>query len=119
MPGMILIQRRSRFCSALLAAAGLFGVLSVPAASVAAEPTECSVKPAATAHHNLPANSETVHWGYFSKSLAPRLVVSSGDVVTVETLTHHAGDDLERMVEGDPGASDRTFEFLGRLAQLS
>ena len=104
MPEMIRNQRRSRSCSTLIAAAGLFGALSLPATSVAATPTECSVKPATAAHHNLPVNSENVHWGYFSKSLAPRLVVFSGDVVTVETLTHHAGDDLERMVEGDPGA---------------
>ena len=55
-------------------------------------------------HHYLPANDKTVHWGYFSKSLAPRLVIHSGDLVTVETLTHHAGDDLDRMVKGDPGA---------------
>ncbi|WP_217362979.1 acetamidase/formamidase family protein [Roseicella sp. DB1501] len=54
--------------------------------------------------HSLPANAETVHWGYFSKSLAPRLEVSSGDYVTIETLTHHANDDAERMVQGDPGA---------------
>ena len=58
----------------------------------------------AARHHLLPENNETVHWGYFSKSLTPRLVVQSGDVVTVETLTHHAADDLERMVKGDPGA---------------
>ena len=45
-----------------------------------------------------------MHWGYFSKSLPPRLTVHSGDRVTVETLTHHAADDLSRMVEGDPGA---------------
>jgi acetamidase/formamidase len=30
--------------------------------------------------------------------------VNSGDYVTIETLTHHANDDAERMVKGDPGA---------------
>ena len=54
--------------------------------------------------HVLPANAETVHWGYFSQTLAPKLVIDSGDTVTVETLTHHANDDAERMVLGDPGA---------------
>ena len=29
---------------------------------------------------------------------------SSGDFVTIETLTHQASDDHERMIEGDPGA---------------
>ena len=55
-------------------------------------------------HHTLPANSETVHWGYFSKGIEPRLFVVSGDFVTVETLSHHANDDASLMVEGDPGA---------------
>ena len=56
------------------------------------------------AHHHLPVNRSTVHWGYFSRHLAPVLEIDSGDVVTIETLTHHGGDDYERMVEGDEGA---------------
>ncbi|MFT4198389.1 MAG: acetamidase/formamidase family protein [Pseudoxanthomonas sp.] len=54
--------------------------------------------------HYLPVNAQTVHWGYFSASLEPVLEVDSGDIVTIETLTHHANDDYERMVRGDPGA---------------
>lgn len=54
--------------------------------------------------HTLPARSDTVHWGYFSRDLAPRIEVDSGDVVTVETLTHHANDAADLMVLGDPGA---------------
>jgi acetamidase/formamidase/AraC-like DNA-binding protein len=56
-------------------------------------------------HHYLPVSPETVHWGFFSRSLKPVLHVKSGDFVTIETLTHHANDDPERMVEGDPGAA--------------
>ena len=55
-------------------------------------------------HHTLRVSPQTVHWGYFSKAVAPSLVVKSGDWVTIETLTHHANDDHERMVAGDPGA---------------
>ena len=55
-------------------------------------------------HHYLPATAETVHWGYFSKLLKPQVEINSGDYVTIETLTHHANDDAERMVKGDPGA---------------
>ena len=55
-------------------------------------------------HHHLPVNPKTVHWGYFSSLLRPVLTVKSGDFVTVETLTHHANDDPERMVQGDEGA---------------
>ena len=55
-------------------------------------------------HHHLPANAENVHWGYFSRRLAPRLEVDPGDIVTIETLTHQASDDHERMIEGDADA---------------
>jgi acetamidase/formamidase len=55
-------------------------------------------------HHVVPATAETVHWGYFSRSLKPVLTVQSGDFVTIETLTHHAYDDHARMIAGDPGA---------------
>lgn len=69
---------------------------------------ECETTSDATAtepqDHYLPVNADNVHWGYFSQSLEPRLVINSGDVVTVETLTHHANDDASLMVEGDPGA---------------
>ncbi len=62
-------------------------------------------KPVASARqHHLPANAGTVHWGYFSKNLEPQLEVASGDIVTIETLTHQASDDHERMIAGDPGA---------------
>lgn len=55
-------------------------------------------------HHFLPARPETIHWGYFSRNLRPVLEVRSGDYITIETLTHHANDDAERMIEGDEGA---------------
>ena len=55
-------------------------------------------------HYHLSASAETVHWGYFSKKLKPQVEIASGDFVTIETLTHHANDDAERMVTGDPGA---------------
>ncbi|MCJ2179443.1 acetamidase/formamidase family protein [Novosphingobium album (ex Hu et al. 2023)] len=55
-------------------------------------------------HHHLPVSPETVHWGYLSKDLKPALHVRSGDFITIETLTHHANDDPERMVQGDAGA---------------
>ena len=61
-------------------------------------------KPGQPTYHYLPANSDTVHWGYFSKLLKPVVEIDSGDYVTIETLTHHANDDAERMIKGDPGA---------------
>src|SRR6516225_384266 len=37
-------------------------------------------------HYHVPATDQTVHWGYFSKSLTPLVTVESGDVVTIETV---------------------------------
>ena len=57
-------------------------------------------------HHYLPVTPDTIHWGHFSSSLKPVLTVESGDYVTVETLTHHANDDHDRMVKGDQAVED-------------
>ncbi|UOM35784.1 acetamidase/formamidase family protein [Acuticoccus sp. I52.16.1] len=80
----------------VLAAAG--------AASAQDAPEACATAPESPAHHLIPASADTVHWGYFSKTLDPAAVIHSGDLVTLETLTHHANDDASRMVTGDPGA---------------
>jgi acetamidase/formamidase len=56
------------------------------------------------ATHHIPATDQTVPWGFFSRLLAPLIEVESGDLVTIETLTHHANDDASRMIQGDPGA---------------
>ena len=44
------------------------------------------------AHHHLPANPNTVHWGYWDGSLAPVLTVRSGDWVTIDTLSGEPAD---------------------------
>lgn len=72
------------------------------AAAVAGNKT----KPVGPRHHYLPATDKTVHWGFLSKSLRPVLTVNSGDAITIETLTHHAYDDYERMIKGDSGAEE-------------
>ena len=76
---------------------------SVSSAQAQAQ-VDCSSPPEHPVHHFLPASADTVHWGYFSKTLPPKVTAHSGDLVTIETLTHHANDDAERMVKGDPGA---------------
>jgi AraC-like DNA-binding protein len=65
---------------------------------------DLSPPPVEVRHHYLPARPDTIHWGFFSRNLRPALEVRSGDFVTIETLTHHANDDAERMIEGDAGA---------------
>lgn len=92
----------SLFAAGGLAALGGTGGLSLVTPALAQ--ATAAKAPGQPAFHYLPATSETVHWGYFSKSLPPKVEVDSGDIVTIETLTHHAADDLERMVQGDEGA---------------
>jgi acetamidase/formamidase len=98
-------ERRTFLKSAFLATGGAAalgatgGSLISPAAAQSAAP-----RPGKPTYHYLPATADTVHWGYFSKLLKPQLEVDSGDYVTIEALTHHANDDAERMIKGDPGA---------------
>src|SRR5882762_7486552 len=92
-------SRRS-FIQGTLATGAALG--SIGAASLAHAQT--GMKRSTISHFHIAATAETVHWGYFSKNLKPLVEVESGDFVTLETLTHHAADDLERMVKGDPGA---------------
>lgn len=49
--------------------------------------------------HTLRATPENVHWGYFDASLRPSLTVASGDIVHAETVTHHAGDAPDLMMD--------------------
>lgn len=49
--------------------------------------------------HHLRATPAAVHWGYFSCALAPALRVRSGDLIEVEAITHHAGDDPDLMFD--------------------
>lgn len=54
--------------------------------------------------YSLEATPETVHWGKFDNSLPPALHIKSGDFVYVETVTHHAGDAPDYMM--DKGIQD-------------
>ncbi|GGJ12674.1 hypothetical protein GCM10010885_22530 [Alicyclobacillus cellulosilyticus] len=64
--------------------------------------------------HRLYATKDTVHWGYFNRDLQPVLYVDSGDLIEVETITHHAGDAPDLMMDeaiaqlfGDVAMADR------------
>ncbi len=95
-------ERRSFLKSAFLAGGGAAAAWA--GGATLATPASAQTKPGQPTYHYLPANADTVHWGYFSKLLKPQLEVDSGDYITIEALTHHANDDAERMVKGDPGA---------------
>jgi acetamidase/formamidase len=49
--------------------------------------------------HTLPATPANCFWGFFDNSLAPVLQMQSGDVISVETLTHQAGDAPDLMMD--------------------
>ena len=94
--------RRAFLKSGFVAAASAAGGASLISPSLAE--TSAARQPAYASHYHLPANADTVHWGYFSKLLKPQVEIASGDFVTIETLTHQASDDHDRMISGDPGA---------------
>jgi acetamidase/formamidase len=107
--------RRNFLTGALAAGAASLGAMGAPSLSHA----QTDLKRSSISHYHVPATDKTVHWGYFSKNLKPLVVVESGDFVTIETLTHHANDDAERMVKGDPGAEsvfywDKTRKGVNR-----
>lgn len=54
----------------------------------------------------IEANSETTVWGYFSDAITPVAYINSGDEISVEMVTHHAGDDYDKLIKGDPGLED-------------
>ena len=95
-------ERRSFLKSAFAASGGAAAAWA--ASGTLVSPASAQPRPGQPTYHYLPANADTVHWGYFSKLLKPQLELDSGDYVTVEALTHHANDDAERMIKGDPGA---------------
>lgn len=75
-----------------------------PAMMAGPEPVSVPLSEDGARHHYLPATANTVHWGYFSRSIPPVLNMRTGDFVTIETLTQHANDDHERMIDNDAGA---------------
>ena len=102
-----LAKERRAFLKSGFAATGGVAALATTGISLvspALAQSSAARQPGQPSYHHLPANADTVHWGYFSKLLKPQVEVESGDFVTIETLTHHANDDAERMVKGDPGA---------------
>jgi acetamidase/formamidase len=89
-----MISSLRTLAAALLIAVGTV-CAGIQAQSRAAKDTG---QPASGKHHILPANKETVQWGWLDPAEKPKLVVNSGDTVSIETLNHG-------MDEIKPGAS--------------
>lgn len=79
----------------------------VSAAAAPPVPARCGAKVAQESggKYYLKAEPGTVNWGYFFENSKPALAVPSGSEVTVEMITHHAGDDPDKLIKGDPGES--------------
>jgi hypothetical protein len=111
------VARRSFLRDAMVVGGGAVSAGALTAATGALAPTKAFAQAASSAqpgsnmasHYYIPAAANTVLWGYFSKIAKPVVEVESGDYVTIETLTHHANDDAERMVQGDAGAESVFF----------
>jgi acetamidase/formamidase len=84
-----------------------------------------AASPSATALHMLRATPATCFWGFFDNSLPPVLRVRSGDFVSVETLTHQAGDAPELCTTpflfflGDPHMAEGDGELSGTAIETS
>jgi acetamidase/formamidase len=68
-------------------------------------------------HHNLAATLETVQWGWLDPREKPKLVIDSGDTVSVETMMHahdkvQPGMTMEQVVElrkANPGGGPHSM----------
>lgn len=68
----------------------LVAVAGVHAQSAADAP-ESGAHPAASRHYSLAATPDNVQWGWLDPHEKPKLVVNSGDTVSIETISHSLG----------------------------
>ena len=66
---------RRGFLKSAFAAGGGAAALAAGGALVSPASAQSPARLGRTAYHYLPATADTVHWGYFSKLLKPRLEV--------------------------------------------
>lgn len=62
-------------------------------------PTRSPRRSADAEFHEIKATPETVNWGFFDKSQDPVCRIESGDIVRLETISHHAGDAPDYMMD--------------------
>jgi len=67
--------------------------------------------------HYLEATVDTVVWGYYDPEATPKVTMESGETVTVEVITHHAGHDYAKMIRGDP-AVEEIFYWATNTTEL-
>jgi acetamidase/formamidase len=89
-----MIPSQNALAAALLIAASLV-CAGAEAQSVLEEGAE---QKSTSKHYALPANKDTAQWGWLDPTEKPKVIVDSGDTVSIETLRHS-------MDEIKPGAS--------------
>jgi len=78
----------------------LFAAALLTYAQQKLESSKAHLKPPTGKHYSLAATPENVQWGWFDVNEKPRLVLNSGDTVSVETLMHSL-DQIKPGVEMD------------------
>jgi hypothetical protein len=63
--------------------------------------------------HTLEATLDTVTWGYYDINKLSQKSMNSGETITVEIITHHAGHDYEKMIKGDPNVEEIFYWATG------
>jgi acetamidase/formamidase len=99
---------------ALLTAALLCGIPLVAKAQMPAMP---AAAPAASTHYSLPATPDNVQWGWYDPNEKPKLVIHSGDTVSIETLSHSLGqikpgvemDEIVKLRKDNPGGGPHSI----------
>jgi acetamidase/formamidase len=84
-------------------------VLAAACGSAAGAQQEIASAPSPTLpntgrHYSLPATPENVQWGWYDPNEKPKLVVNSGDTISIETISHSLGQikpgvDMEEIVK--------------------
>ncbi|GAQ82864.1 acetamidase/formamidase [Klebsormidium nitens] len=87
-------------CCVFVAPALAQGPAAAPTSPVL--PGNCS----APSTRYVAANKDTVRWGFYDLFKDPVAYVQSGDIITVEVITHEAGNEYAKMIQGDPGIED-------------
>jgi acetamidase/formamidase len=82
-------ETHSRTATARAAMAAMAALVVGAVLTAYAEPG-APAAPAAR-HYSLPATPENVQWGWYDPTEKPKLIVHSGDTVSIETLAHSLG----------------------------
>jgi acetamidase/formamidase len=85
---MAAVTSRQRILTALVVLVLMLSATFYALAQQTGEAKKSSAAPAGGKRHTLAATLETVQWGWLDPKEPPKLIVDSGDTVSVETMMH-------------------------------